>query len=143
MMIRYLFGILLGALLMLGLQHYSEQEEVQELRSQAVATTPNMQSDTCSNCHISAATGSDNCHSLSNKTSKYRISDGLLIDFSSCRNSSAPSKTLKYSLATMKQLLRLPNTQLPENRWQGLSPDTNYIKYSNRYYVYALEHILI
>ena len=43
----------------------------------------------------------------------------------------------------MKQLLRLPDTQLPENRWQGLSPDTNYIKYSNRYYVYTLGHILI
>lgn len=141
-MVRYLFGILLGALLMLGFQHYSSQE-LQELRSQAVTATLDIQSATYSDCHISAAIGSDNCHSFSNEASNYRISDGLLGDFSSFRNSSVPSKILKYNLTAMKQLLRLPDTQLPENRWQGLSPDTNYIKYSNRYYVYTLGHILI
>ena len=101
-MMKYIFCILFGSLLMLGF-HYTPDEKVQEAQPNAGVVAMDVQSDT-------------------------RL---------------APSKVLIFCSATIVQMLCLSDTQLPENKWRGLSPDTNYIKYSNGYYVYTLGHILI
>ena len=82
-------------------------------------------------------------HAFDSEASDYTISDGLLGGLFSFRNTTVPSKALRFCSATIVQMLCLSDTQLPENKWRGLSPDTNYIKYSNGYYVYTLGYILI
>ena len=71
-----------------------------------------------------------------------KIDDGVLGNLLSYRNFSTPSKFLKYNLVMNRLMIRLKDSLLTENTRPDFSPNTNYIKYSNRYYVY-LWHILI
>lgn len=142
---KYFFYILFGALLVLGF-HYGPDKDSQNCRLTEVAEAIDMQScaelnsGTCS--LVSGQSHEDN-YSYSKESSNYCLTDGLLNDISSFRSTTASTKILKVNMAAMRQMHYLASTQLPENKWQGLSPDTNYIKYSNRYYVYTLGHILI
>lgn len=55
-----------------------------------------------------------------------------------------PSRTLKFNdIPTIVQLLSTRAYRLPEDRRKTLISDTNYLRYSNKYYLYALAHILI
>ncbi|EKU89063.1 hypothetical protein [Bacteroides oleiciplenus] len=142
---KYIYCILFGALLMLGF-HYTPEQKVQELRPETEVVAVVMQSCTRLNQSASVTASEQSYkggHSFDNEVSDYEISDGLLGDLFSFRNTTAPSKTLRFNTATTMQMLCLADTQLPENKWKGLSPDTNYIKYSNGYYLYTLGHLLI
>ena len=124
-MMKYIFCILFGSLLMLGF-HYTPDEKVQEAQPNAGVVAMDVQSDTRLAQKISVTVAGQS----------YGGSHAF-------RNTTTPSKVLRFCSATIVQMLCLSDTQLPENKWRGLSPDTNYIKYSNGYYVYTLGHILI
>lgn len=144
-MMKYIFCILFGSLLMLGF-HYTPDEKVQEAQPNAGVVAMDVQSDTRLAQKISVTVAGQSYgggHAFDSETSDYTISDGLLGGLFSFRNTTTPSKVLRFCSATIVQMLCLSDTQLPENKWRGLSPDTNYIKYSNGYYVYTLGHILI
>ena len=56
----------------------------------------------------------------------------------------APFKNLKFNTNTVIiQILSSLNVLLPENRLGHIDLDVNYTKYSCKYYVYTLAHILI
>lgn len=144
-MIKYTFYILLSALLTLGF-YYGPDKDLQEFQLNTTAETIGMQTyaeSDSSICALISGQDSKSNHSYTNETSNHNLTDGLFSDFSSYRNSTSPAKTLRISAAVMREIYDLMDTKLPENKWQGVSPDTNYIKYSNRYYVYTLSHILI
>ena len=144
-MIKYIFGILISALFILGL-HLDSDIKQQKSQSQTVTLSQNVQIRSLSNCSVSTASNkqfNEICHTLNYSMSDYEISDGILADFSSFRNATTPSKILKYHIVVARQIFNLSDVQLPGNKWQGFSPDANYIKYSNKYYVYTLGHILI
>lgn len=68
---------------------------------------------------------------------------GILTPFS-LPSSTTPSRTLKFNdISTIVQLLSTRAYRLPEYRCKTLITDTNYLRYSNKYYLYALAHILI
>ena len=134
-MMKYIFCILFGSLLMLGF-HYTPDEKVQEAQPNAGVVAMDVQSDTRLAQKISVTVAGQSyggSHAFDSEASDYTISDGVLGGLFSFR----------FCSATIVQMLCLSDTQLPENKWRGLSPDTNYIKYSNGYYVYTLGHILI
>jgi hypothetical protein len=144
-MMKSVFCILFGTLLMLGF-HYAPDKKVREVQPEAGTVAIDMPSDTRSELHLSVSTSRESyggSHSFDSEVSDYTIDDGLLGELFSFRNITPPSKVLKINSATIMQMLCLSDTQLSENKWRGLSPDTNYIKYSNGYYVYTLGHILI
>lgn len=144
-MMKYIFCILFGSLLMLGF-HYAPDEKVQEAQPNAGVVAMDVQSGTRLAQKISVTVAGQSyggSHAFDSEASDYTISDGLLGGLFSFRNTTVPSKALRFCSATIMQGLCLSDTQLPENKWRGLSPDTNYIKYSNGYYVYTLGHILI
>ncbi len=144
-MIKYVSGILLSALLILGF-HLDSDTEKQTLRSAAVATEKNVQLCVLSECCPPIVTiikqSKVNHHIFDNRASDDKIDDGVLGNLLSYRNFSTPSKFLKYNLVMNRLMIRLKDSLLTENTRPDFSPNTNYIKYSNRYYVY-LGHILI
>lgn len=144
-MMKYVFCILFGVLLMLGF-HYAPGQKVREVQLETGTVAVDMQSSTRLEQRFSVAASGQTYggnHAFDSEASDYTISDGLLGGLFSFRNTTTPSKVLRFCSATIVQMLCLSDTQLPENKWSGLSPDTNYIKYSNGYYVYTLGHILI
>ena len=72
----------------------------------------------------------------------YNDSDGVL-NPSSFRYFS-PSKLLRFNIHSVTiRILSSLKIQLPKNQWTGFSFYTNFIKYSDRYHIYTLGHILI
>ena len=72
----------------------------------------------------------------------YNDSDGVL-NPSSFRYFS-PSKLLRFNIHSVTiRILSSLKIQLPKNQWTGFSFYTNFIKYSDRYHIYSLGHILI
>lgn len=68
---------------------------------------------------------------------------GILTAFSLPRNIS-PIRTLKFNdIPTIVQLLSSRTFRLSEDKRKIIYSDTDYLKYSNRYYIYTLAHILI
>ena len=56
----------------------------------------------------------------------------------------APSKLLRFNIHSVTiRILSSLKIQLPKNQWTGFSFYTNFIKYSDRYHIYTLGHILI
>ena len=71
------------------------------------------------------------------------LCDGILTAFSLPRNIS-PIRTLKFNdIPTIVQLLSSRTFRLSEDKRKIIYSDTDYLKYSNRYYIYTLAHILI
>lgn len=141
---KYIYYILFSALFVLGF-HWGPDKDLQNLRldkaTEAIAQLP--AESNSSTCTLVAGQSHESNHSYDQETSNFNLTDGLLSDISSFRSTTAPTKLLKVNAAAMRQIHFLADTQLPGNKWQGISPDTNYIKYTNRYYVYTLGHILI
>lgn len=55
-----------------------------------------------------------------------------------------PVKTLKFNdISIIVQLLSLQDSRLADNRWKTSFSNTNSLKYSSKYYIYNLAHILI
>ena len=106
-----------------------------------------MQYNAGANCSVSSAGFDKSCkdtHSLlTDGTYGSKVSD-CIFDNLSFPRSIVPFKNLKFNTNTVIiQILSSLNVLLPENRLGHTDLDVNYTKYSCKYYVYTLAHILI
>ncbi|WP_277134814.1 hypothetical protein [Bacteroides congonensis] len=145
-MMKYIFCILLGMFLSWGF-HLISDEEQEAYRLETGSTGIR----TCTNSYYSKAKASIKQLGKEKKLIKakentgkqdYNDSDGVLNPFS-FRHFSL-SKLLRFNIpsGTIRILSSL-KIQLPKNQWTGFSYYTNFIKYSDRYHIYTLGHILI
>lgn len=126
-MMKYLLCILSLAFLLIGGSLSTHKEDVPGFRETAVISVDSDVSAT-----TTLASTPEESHSL-----------GILTTFSLPRNIT-PVRTLKFNdIPVIVQLLSLRSFRLPEDKRKILLSDTNYLKYSNRYYIYTLAHILI
>lgn len=146
-MAKYIFCILACAFLALGFTHISKNE-LQGLQKQAEVSAIDMQYSARENCCISSADCDKSCedtHSLlTDGTYGSKVKDCILDCFSIPR-SIVPFKNIRFDTTTTAiiQVLSSLNTQLPEQRLSHTCFDVNYTKYSSKYYVFTLAHILI
>ncbi len=125
-MMKYLLCILSLAFLLIG-GSLTHKEDAQGFRETAVISV-----DSDISATTTLASTPEESHSL-----------GILTTFSLPRNIT-PVRTLKFNdIPVIVQLLSLRSFRLPEDKRKILLSDTNYLKYSNRYYIYTLAHILI
>ncbi|WP_245208450.1 hypothetical protein [Bacteroides faecium] len=126
-MMKYLLCILSLAFLLIGGSLSTHKEDAQGFRETAVISV-----DSDISATTTLASTPEESHSL-----------GILTTFSLPRNIT-PVRTLKFNdIPVIVQLLSLRSFRLPEDKRKILLSDTNYLKYSNRYYIYTLAHILI
>ena len=116
---KYLLCILSLAFLLVGVGLFSNEEDLQGFREETGVPVL---------CDVSPAEHYD---------------FGILTAFSLPRNIS-PVRTLKFNdIPTIVQLLSSRTFRLSEDKRKIIYSDTDYLKYSNRYYIYTLAHILI
>lgn len=147
-MMKHLFCILSLALLLIGFCQFSDRKDLQRFREitgisnfctfSATVSPPDSSSYSLyilsedQNSHLTYSSEPVDCYSL-----------GILTAFSVPRGVNLV-KTLKFNdIPTIVQLLSSQDSRLSENKWKILSSDTNYLKYSTKYYIYTLAHILI
>lgn len=145
-MTKYIFCILACAFLVLGISYVSDKE-VQGFQKETVISVNDVQYKAESCCRISSADSNGACkdsHSqFVDEASNYKINDCILDNISFPR-SVVPFKNLKFNTnSVVIQILSSLNVLLPENRLGHTDLDVNYTKYSCKYYVYTLAHILI
>lgn len=142
-MMKYLFCIWFGMLLMLGISSASEQG----LQNFQMKTgTAKMQSYS-----TSADDGSPTTISQSGKKidydkgeqRNYTISDVVHRNCFLSRSLPSEKNGRPHFNSFINQKLNASKPQLPEEKWTDFSLQTNLCKYSNNYYIYALKHILI
>ena len=145
-MTKYIFCILACAFLVLGLSNISVQE-LQGFQKETEIPSNDIQYTVESSCRISSADfdkSDEDAHSqFVDETSNCKASDCIFDNISFSR-SIVPFKNLKFNTNTLIiQVLSSLNVLLPENRSAHTGLDVNYTKYSCKYYVYTLAHILI
>jgi len=146
-MAKYIFGILACAFLALGFTHISNKE-LQGFQKETEISSNRMQYTAESSCRISSADlnkSSKVSHSqFVDETSNCKVSD-CIFDNISFPRSIVPFKNLRFNTTNtaILQILSSLNTMLPEKRLSHTCFDVNYTKYSCKYYVYTLAHILI
>ena len=145
-MMKYIFCILLGIFLSWGFQLISDERQ-EAYRPETGSTYI----QTCVNAFhpetktmIKQLGKEKKLVKAKENTGKqdYNDSDGVL-NPSSFRYFS-PSKLLRFNIHSVTiRILSSLKIQLPKNQWTGFSLYTNFIKYSDRYHIYTLGHILI
>jgi hypothetical protein len=145
-MTKYIFCILACVFLVLGFSNVSHKE-LQEFQKETGISVDDMQYKAESCCRISSADFCKSCeesHSLFiDETSHSKVSD-CIFDNISFPRSVVPFKNLKFNTNTVIiQVLSSLNALLSESRLEHAGLDVNYTKYSCKYYVYTLAHILI
>ena len=148
-MMKSLFCILSLALVLLGIGH-DTGKNMQGFREDAgvSAFSVSLASFTSADSASSFLYDSSSDDALSSSKVFFSKSSesytlGILTALSVPRTST-PVKTLKFNdVSTILQLLSSQESKLPEGLWKNLYSETNSLKYSNRYYLYALAHILI
>ena len=133
-MAKYIFGILACAFLALGFTHISNKE-LQGFQKETGVPAIDMSYNEGANCCISSAGFG---------TYGSKVSD-CIFDNLSFPRSIVPFKNLRFNTTNtaILQILSSLNTMLPEKRLSHTCFDVNYTKYSCKYYVYTLAHILI
>lgn len=146
---KYLFCILSLALLFVGVGHIPNKD-LQGFQSEAgilpSCTSLAAFSQACSTSSLASSDSDDN--TLSSSRTFFSESTNhctfCILTASVLPGANAPVKTLNFNaISVIVQLLSSQDSYLSENRWKNLLADTNYLKYSNRYYIYTLSHILI
>ena len=117
---KYLLCILSLAFLLVGVGLFSNEEDLQGFREETGVPVL---------CDVSPTGFS------SAPAEHYDF--GILTAFSLPRNIS-PVRTLKFN-----DMLSSRTFRLSEDKRKIIYSDTDYLKYSNRYYIYTLAHILI
>jgi len=146
-MTKYMFCILVSALLLLGL-HDTFQEEALESQTKTEATVKDMQ--TFAKHHRQALTNiraqsRNNCHRqiFRNGSSTSKINEGILNSIVFLRNT-FPLRIHKYDSSEINiETFSSLHFLVSEKERRFFFPITNSIKYSLRYYIYTLRHILI
>lgn len=147
-MIKYIFGILLSVLLVCGVFGDSNAE-LQNLGSEVPKVTQDVQFRTLSDCcyeyKATAKTFNKRNKSCNSEMSDFKIDECIQEHFSTfrCRTNPFRISKINSTVAILRQALFPANVRLLVNKCQGPSPDINYIRFSNKYYVYSLERILI
>ena len=119
---KYLLCILSLAFLLVGVGLFSNEEDLQGFREETEVPVL--------------------CDGFSSAPAEH-YDFGILTAFSLPRNVS-PVRTLKFNdIPTIVQLLSSRTFRLSEDKRKIIYSDTDYLKYSNRYYIYTLAHILI
>ena len=146
-MAKYIFGILACAFLALGFTHISNKE-LQGFQKKTETSSNDMRYEAVSCCCVSSAgfdkPGKDSHSQFVDETSTCNVSD-CIFDNLSFPRSIVPFKNLRFNTTNtaILQILSSLNTMLPEKRLSHTCFDVNYTKYSCKYYVYTLAHILI
>ena len=146
-MAKYIFGILACAFLALGFTHISNKE-LQGFQKKTETSSNDMRYEAVSCCCVSSAgfdkPGKDSHSQFVDETSTCNVSD-CIFDNISFPRSIVPFKNLRFNTTNtaILQILSSLNTMLPEKRLSHTCFDVNYTKYSCKYYVYTLAHILI
>ena len=143
-MIKYIFCILVGVFLSWGF-HLISDETQEAYRSEAGTTSI----QTCTNSYTSRTSiiqlnKEQNLIKTKEYTGKqdYNNDNGVLNPFSFRHLS--PLKILRFNTPSVTtRILSALKIQLPLNQWTGFSYYTSLIKYSDRYHIYSLGHILI
>lgn len=147
-MIKCIFGILLSVLLVCGVFGDSNAE-LENLGSEVPKVTQDIQFRTLSDCcyeyKATAKTFNKRNKSCNSKMSDFKIDECIQEHFSTfrCRTNPFRISKINSTVAILRQALFPVNVRLLVNKYQGPSPDINYIRFSNKYYVYSLGRILI
>lgn len=148
-MMKSLFCILSLALLLLGVGHISNKD-LHGFRGEAGIPMSCISLATLSSADSTTSLFSDELSddifsssgAFFTESSKYYTS--CILTAFSTPSTITPVKTLKFNaVSTIVHLLSLQEAFLSENRWKKFASDTDYLKYSNGYYIYTLAHILI
>lgn len=150
-MMKYLFCILSLAFLFVGVGHIPDKD-LQGFQLEAGISPFCASLATFSQAYSAssfALASSDPDHNVLPSSTTF-FSDSTnhgafcLLTVSVLPRANAPVKTLRFNATSViVRLLSSQDSYLSENRWKNLLADTNYLKYSNRYYIYTLSHILI
>lgn len=141
-MIKYVFCIVIGVILAWG----SASTTVDKDSQKSLSGTLTASLSACpATCCISSA-NEDSRHtppiSINDDYSNYKVSDGILLNFSGQREFNG-SKTVKLRLySTIRLLSNLYEFCTGDRTYRPIF-NHNFTKYTCGYYVYALEHILI
>ena len=132
-MMKYIFCILLGVFLCWGFHLiFNEAQEAYRLEAGSNGI------QTYSNSYTSKAS----IIQLDQEKQNYNNDNGVLNPFSFRHLS--PLKILRFNIPSVTiRILSSLKIQLPQNQWTGFSYYTNLFKYSDRYHIYSLGHILI
>ena len=139
-MMKYIFCILLGVFLSWGF-HLISDEAQEAYRLEAGSTS----TQTSTNSYTSK-TSIIQLDKVKTKEyagkQDYNNDNGVLNPFSFRHLS--PLKILRFNIPSVTiRILSALKIQLPQNQWTGFSYYTNLFKYSDRYHIYSLGHILI
>lgn len=142
-MMKYLFCIWFGMLLMLGVDSASDQSSQ---NFQTKTGTAEMQSyfisaDGDSPTHIEQS--ANEVDSYKDGQRYYTISNGIRGNCFLSRSLPSEKNIRPHFTSFITQKLNASRPQLPEERWTDFSLLTSLCKYSNKYYIYALKRILI
>lgn len=144
---KYLFCILSLAFLLVGTGHVSTKD-LQGFREDSGISACCVSPSAVSSADFTSFDDSPSDNTLSaektifSKNSEY-YTFGILTALS-VPKTTTPVRTLKFNaISTIVHLLSLQDASLPKNRYKNLFSDADYLKYSSRYYIYTLAHILI
>lgn len=146
-MAKYIFCILACAFLVLGFNDVSDKD-LRGFQKETEIPNNDVQYNKTKSCCLISSVDFDNSskgsHSLfADETSNCKVSD-CTFDNISFRRSIVPFKNLKCNANIVTiQILSSLNALFSENRLSYTGLDVNYTKYSCKYYVYTLAHILI
>lgn len=142
-MARYIFCILLGVFLMLGINSVLNKD-AQEFRIKTGTATSIQHYIGPDQCDFEAIQPSEKGdQAVNNQGYSCKANCGIPGTLISSRTIH-PSKILRFNPTTLAILaLSSLNSQLPEKTWTNPSFDTNLTKFSYRYYIYTLGRILI
>lgn len=145
-MMKYVFCILLGILVMAGI-HYTPDKALEEFWPESPTATINVQSNTQTDSQILSTFMPDQSDliksSIHYSSNNYKRSDSIIRNLSNPRILNSQKITKSHSISRYTRFMRSFEVKLPENKWQSSYPHTNYIKYFCGYYVYSIGHILI
>lgn len=144
-MMKYIFCILLGVFLCWGFHLISEEaQEIYRLEAgnSGIQTYTNSYSSKASIIQLDKEQKLVKTKENAEKQN-YNNDNGVLNSFSFRHLS--PLKILRFNIPSVaiRRILNSLKIQLPQNQWTGFSYYTNLFKYSDRYHIYSLGHILI
>lgn len=150
-MMKYLFCILSLAFLFAGVGHIPNKDLrgfQTETGISPLCTSLAAFSQACATSSSTLVSSDPDDNTLSSSLTFFSESTNhctfCILTASVLPGANAPVKTLNFNaISVIVQLLSSQDSYLSENRWKNLLADTNFLKYSNRYYIYTLSHILI
>ena len=146
-MMKHLFYILSYVFLLIGFCQFSNRNDLQRFQEPTGISDFYTLGATVSSNNSSSSlyvTSDDQASSMALSSAVADCySKGILTAISIPRGVT-PVKTLKFNdIPTIVQLLSSQDSRLSGNQWKILDSDTNYLKYTTRYYIYTLSHIII